>query len=73
MHRDLPTVYVVSSLNKGWHDMREQTRHVASNNQSLNRTPRPRDLDETILAALARDDKLRLVFLRRRWQGLSEL
>ena len=53
--------------------MREHTRYVASNIQSLNRTPRPRDLDETILAALARDDKLRLVFLRRRWQGLSEL
>jgi hypothetical protein len=69
MHRNLPTVYVESPLNKGWYDMREHTRRVASNDQS--RTPRPRDLDDTILAALARDDKLRLVFLRRRWQRLS--
>ena len=48
------------------------TRHIAPDDQFLNLTPRPRDLCETILSALGRDDKLRLAFLRRRWQGLSD-
>ena len=64
-------MYVEPPLSKGWHDMREHTRHVAPDDQLPNLAPRPRDLDETILSALGRDDKLRLAFLRRRWQGLS--
>jgi hypothetical protein len=31
--------------------------------------PISRDLGETILTALNRDDRLRLAYLRRRWQG----
>ena len=58
--------------NKGWHDMKQHALRVAPDDQSLNLPPRTRDLCETVLAALGRDDKLRLAFLRRRWQGLSD-
>ena len=52
--------------------MSQHARHVAPDDQLINVTSRPRDFCETILAALGRDDKLRLAFLRRRWQGLSD-
>jgi hypothetical protein len=34
--------------------------------------PISRDLGETILKALSRDDRLRLAYVRRRWQGLGD-
>jgi hypothetical protein len=41
--------------------------------RTLNLAPeRPRELCETILAALGRDDQLRRNCLRRRWQGLDD-
>jgi hypothetical protein len=49
--------------------MIQHTRHIASCDQRFTRTPLPRELCDTILAVLGRDDTLRLVFLRRRWQG----
>lgn len=52
--------------------MKQHALRVAPDDQSLNLPPRTRDLCETVLAALGRDDKLRLAFLRRRWQGLSD-
>jgi hypothetical protein len=52
--------------------MSQHTRQVIPDDQFLNLTPRPRELCETILAALGRDGKLRLDFLRRRWQGLND-
>jgi hypothetical protein len=34
--------------------------------------PISRDLGETILNALSRDDRLRWAYVRRRWQGLGD-
>ena len=51
--------------------MSQHTRHVAPDDQ-FSISHHGRATLETILAALGRDDKLRLAFLRRRWQGLSD-